>query len=71
LLKEVEMAGDGGTVESPLCKKRNLMPCETPGCSESCAYAYSCHEKRMGRQAIFWPGIALIGLLAIAVISLI
>jgi hypothetical protein len=25
--------------ETPLCKKRNLTPCETPGCSENCAYA--------------------------------
>ena len=23
--------------ETPLCKKRNLTPCETPGCSENCA----------------------------------
>ncbi len=62
------MTGDGGTVERPLCRKRNLMPCETPGCSEYCGYAYSCHEKRMGRHAIFWPGIALVALFAIAAI---
>lgn len=62
------MAARGGTVESPLCKERNLMPCETPGCSESCAYAYSCHEKRMNRHLIFWPGVALVMLLGIAFI---
>jgi len=60
------MAGVSGTEETPLCEKRNLKPCETPGCSESCAYAYSCHEYRMGRAGIFWPGIGLVALIAIA-----
>lgn len=53
------------TSEFPQCTKRNMKPCETPGCSESCAYAYSCHEERMGRSPIaFWPVIAL-GIFAI------
>jgi len=60
------MTGDGTATDGPLCTKRQLMPCETPGCSENCAYAYSCHEKRMGRAAIFWPGLALIVLLGVA-----
>jgi len=46
--------------ETPFCKKRNFMPCETAGCHENCAYAYSCHEIRMGRSAVFWPGAGLI-----------
>ncbi|NQU61105.1 MAG: hypothetical protein HQ512_08240 [Rhodospirillales bacterium] len=42
-----------------------MKPCETPGCSENCAYAYSCHEERMGRMpAVFWPAIGL-GIIAV------
>ena len=56
------MTGASTIVEgTPLCKKRNLKPCETPGCSENCAYAYGCHEYRMGRSTVtdFWPRAAL------------
>ena len=62
------MAGDGIASNHPLRPKRNLIPCETPGCSESCAYAYSCHERRQGRTAIFWPGLAVAVLLGIALL---
>lgn len=35
-------------------------PCETPGCSVNCSYAYSCHEQRMGRSRVAaWPIVAL------------
>jgi len=45
-----------------------MKPCETPGCSENCAYAYSCHEDRMGRTpAVFWPAIGL-GIIAVIAI---
>ena len=54
--------------EYPQCTKRNMKPCETPGCSESCAYAYSCHDDRTGRSHVaFWPAIGL-GLIAIIAI---
>ena len=51
--------------ETPLCKKRNLTPCENPGCSENCAHAYNCYEYRMGRSTVFWPGVALIMLVVL------
>lgn len=38
-------------------------PCHTPGCSGNCAYAYSCHNARVGRPTtMFWPlfGLALL-----------
>ena len=67
--KEVKMTGASTMVEGTiLCKKRNLSPCETPGCSENCAYAYSCHEHRMGRSSVFWPGVALILFVVVAVL---
>ena len=48
------------TADYPRCAKRRMLPCETPGCSENCAYAYSCHEQRMGRSPVaFWPIIGL------------
>jgi hypothetical protein len=46
--------------KEPSQGKRSLKPCEGPECSVNCAYAYSCHEDRMGRKAIFWPGLAVI-----------
>ena len=49
--------------ETPLRKKRNFVPCETAGCHENCAYAYSCQANRMGRSAVFWPGAGLIMLI--------
>lgn len=62
------MIGLSGTAEYPNCSKRNMKPCETPGCSENCAYAYSCHEDRMGRTpAVFWPAIGL-GIIAVIAI---
>jgi len=62
------MTGLNETIEYPKCANRNMKPCETPGCSESCAYAYSCHEERMGRTpTAFWP---LIGLGIIVVIGI-
>ena len=52
----------------PRRTERAMKPCETPGCSASCAYAYSCHEERMGRvPAVFWPGV---GLAIIAVLAI-
>ncbi|MGI9331743.1 MAG: hypothetical protein ACR2RL_01175 [Gammaproteobacteria bacterium] len=52
--------------------KPSLMPCETPGCSAGCAYAYSCHERRLGRKdAISWPGVGLIVFAALGLIALI
>lgn len=43
-------------------------PCETPGCSERCAYAYSCHDLRMGRWRLFaWPVAGLVILLVIGI----
>lgn len=68
LRKEVDMAREDIASDRPLCTKRELMPCETPGCSESCAYAYSCHEKRMGRTTIFWPGVALAAALVVVLL---
>ena len=64
------MTGLDETLEYPKCAKRNMSPCETPGCSENCAYAYSCHERRMGRTAAaFWPVIGLSLILAMAVFN--
>ena len=47
--------------ESSLLRLRQrLFPCETPGCSGNCAYAWSCHNARvLGRGGYFWPGIVL------------
>ena len=59
-------------IEHPKSTKRNFITCETPGCSENCAYAYSCHEDRMGRPAVaFWPviGLAIVDVMAILVLS--
>ena len=40
-------------------------PCETPGCSANCSFAYSCHEQRMGRsKPAPWPLVALVFVLA-------
>ena len=40
--------------------KEARLPCETPGCSERCSYAYSCHDQRMGRARLLaWPIVAL------------
>ena len=39
--------------------RRRINPCETPGCSTNCAYAWSCHNTRLGKIGFFWPGIAL------------
>lgn len=47
------------SVETESTPRRKL-PCETPGCSERCSYAYSCHEQRMGRARVLaWPIAAL------------
>ncbi len=49
--------------------KRNMAACETPDCSANCAYAYSCHESRMGRMSVvFWPGVGILTLLGVALI---
>lgn len=49
--------------------KGERMPCETPGCSERCSYAYSCHEQRMGRpRFLVWPLVALAILLVIGLL---
>lgn len=39
--------------------RRRINPCETPGCYTNCAYAWSCHNERLGTGGFFWPGIAL------------
>lgn len=41
---------------------RKLNPCETPGCAGNCAYAWSCHNTRLGKIGFFWPGIALLAI---------
>lgn len=52
----------------PRGAKRGPMPCETPGCSERCSYAYSCHEQRMGRvRFLAWPIVALAILVVIGI----
>ena len=41
-------------------RKAASLPCETPGCAERCAYAYSCHDERMGYgRRLAWPIAAL------------
>jgi hypothetical protein len=53
-------------IETPRIRRKKLFPCETPGCSSSCAYAFSCHNERMGNPStFFWAGIGLIVFLAI------
>lgn len=49
--------------------RRRINPCETPGCSGNCAYAWSCHNERLGTGGYFWPGIALTLALAAMVFS--
>ncbi|OHC80775.1 MAG: hypothetical protein A3G73_04590 [Rhodospirillales bacterium RIFCSPLOWO2_12_FULL_67_15] len=43
--------------------RRRINPCETPGCSTNCTYAWSCHNTRLGKVGFFWPGIALMAAL--------
>ncbi|HEX9703065.1 MAG TPA: hypothetical protein VGA19_09440 [Rhodospirillales bacterium] len=63
------MPFDAGRNVEITVQRRNPFPCETPGCSENCTYAYSCHEQRMGRNpVVFWPAVGLILLLAAAAI---
>ena len=47
---------------------RRINPCETPGCGTNCAYAWSCHNTRLGKIGYFWPGIALMAALVAMVI---
>ena len=47
--------------------RRRLNPCETPGCSSNCAYAWSCHNTRLGKVGFFWPGIMLMTALVVMV----
>lgn len=47
--------------------RRRLNPCETPGCSGNCTYAWSCHNTRLGKTGFFWPGIVLVIALGIMV----
>ena len=50
--------------DSPIRRlRRRINPCETPGCSGNCAYAWSCHNTRLGKVGFFWPGIALMAAL--------
>ena len=50
--------------DSPIRRlHRRINPCETPGCSGNCAYAWSCHNTRLGKVGFFWPGIALMAAL--------
>lgn len=63
------MMGLNEKTEYPRCAERNMKPCETPGCSENCAYAYSCHDYRMGRTPVaFWPAIGLGIIVVLAII---
>lgn len=41
-------------------KFRKIYACETPGCATNCAWAFSCHNARMGNPSYFWPAIALL-----------
>jgi len=41
--------------------------CMTKGCSGNCAFAYSCHEQRMGRtRLVIWP---LVGVMALIIVG--
>lgn len=47
--------------------RRRLFPCETPGCSAGCAYAYGCHAARTGDpNVIVWPLVALATFIVLA-----
>jgi len=67
-LKETEMSmlsAEAAEADEVRRKKRGALPCQTPGCSLRCAYAYSCHNLRTGRARVMvWPAVAL-GLLAL------
>ncbi len=41
---------------------RKINPCETPGCAGNCAYAWSCHNTRLGKVGFFWPGIVVLAI---------
>ena len=48
--------------------RRGKLPCETPGCSEQCVHAYSCHEERTGgTKYLAWPvaGLAILFLIGL------
>jgi hypothetical protein len=47
---------------------RKINPCETPGCAGNCAYAWSCHNTRLGKVGFFWPGIVLVAVVAAIVV---
>ena len=54
------MSLSGQAEAAPRGRKGAKLPCETPGCSERCSHAYSCHEQRMGRSRLLaWPIVAL------------
>lgn len=54
-------------IETTRIPRKRLLGCETPGCSTSCAYAWSCHNERMGNPPTFiWAGVGLVVFLAIS-----
>lgn len=66
--REVDMSSHVQAEEAGSAPKRGKLPCETPGCSERCSFAYSCHDKRVGRPRFMaWPLFALAVLLVIGI----
>ena len=45
---------------------RYLRSCQTPECGDGCAYAWSCHNLRIGRFSVSW-GLVGLGVLAVFV----
>lgn len=44
---------------------KKVFACQTPGCSAACAYAWNCHNRRVGEFSVNWAAIGL-GLLLVA-----
>ncbi len=57
-------------LEEAAKQRVNPPACASPrpeGCAQ-CAAAIHCHEQRLGRQHVFWPGVALVVLVAVGLI---
>ena len=69
--REVVMALPLQSEEAPQRFKGPSSACETPGCRTSCAYAYSCYERGMGRARVLaWPLVALALIFVVGIIGL-
>lgn len=44
--------------------------CQTPGCSAGCAYAWNCHNRRVGAFSMNWAAIGLGVLLVVGIFAL-